>query len=460
MGRSGIRIQADVTQTMNPVDIIIRKRDGEALTREEINYFVRGFTAGRIPDYQVAAWAMAVYFRGMTDREITDLTLAMADSGDQFDLHDVLPPGTVIVDKHSSGGVGDKTTLAVGPVVAACGLPVGKLSGRGLSFTGGTIDKLESIPGWTAELSEAQFRKQLREIGLVVGAQTANLAPADKTLYALRDVTGTVPSLPLIAASIMSKKLAAGADAIVLDVKCGHGAFMETLEDARVLSRLMVTIGALAGRRTTALVTQMDQPLGVAVGHALEVKEAIATLHGAGPADFQELVETVAAEMLLIAGAARNQAEARLRVRDVLRSGAAFAKFRAFVAAQGGDIATVDNPALLPTAPVQIPVVADEDGFVQHIDARAIGLTVVALGGGRQKKSYPIDTRVGVSVLAKVGADVRRGDTLCLIHAADETSARWVTDRVREAYTIDPEPVAALPIVLDRISGDTIRREA
>ena len=312
---------------MNPVDIIVKKRDGHELSRQEIEFFVQGLTAGRIPDYQVAAWAMTVYFRGMTDRETTDLTLAMAASGDQLDLHDSLPPGTVIVDKHSSGGVGDKTTLAAGPIVAACGLPVGKMSGRGLSFTGGTIDKLESIPGWSAELSEAQFRRQLAEIGLVVAAQTANLAPADKSLYALRDVTGTVPSLPLIAASIMSKKLAAGADAIVLDVKCGHGAFMETLENARTLSRLMVAIGDLAGRKTTALITQMEQPLGRAVGNAMEVQEAIDTLRGEGPADFQELVETVSAEMLLIADAAHDREEAAGRVRAAIRSGAALAKF-------------------------------------------------------------------------------------------------------------------------------------
>jgi pyrimidine-nucleoside phosphorylase len=286
---------------MNPVDIIVKKRDGGELSRAEIEFFVRGITAGSIPDYQAAAWAMAVFFRGMTDQETTDLTLAMAASGDQLDLHDIFDDQVVIVDKHSSGGVGDKTTLAVAPIAAACGLPVAKMSGRGLSFSGGTIDKLESIAGWTAEISEEHFRRQVREIGLVVAAQTANLAPADKHLYALRDVTGAVPSLPLIAASIMSKKLAAGADAIVLDVKCGRGAFMETLDDARALGRLMVAIGSLAGRRVTALITQMEQPLGLAVGNALEVAEAIATLHGQGPADFQELVEAVAGEMLLIA---------------------------------------------------------------------------------------------------------------------------------------------------------------
>jgi pyrimidine-nucleoside phosphorylase len=436
---------------MNPVDIIVKKREGHELSRQEIEFFIQGLTAGRIPDYQVAAWAMAVYFRGMTDRETTDLTLAMAASGDQLDLHDSLPPGTIIVDKHSSGGVGDKTTLAAGPIVAACGLPVGKMSGRGLSFTGGTIDKLESIPGWSAELSEAQFRRQLADVGLVVAAQTTNLAPADKTLYALRDVTGTVPSLPLIAASIMSKKLAAGADAIVLDVKCGHGAFMETLDDARTLSRIMVAIGALSGRKTTALITQMEQPLGRAVGNAMEVQEAIDTLRGEGPADFQELVEMISAEMLLIANAAHSREEASDRVRAAITSGAALAKFAAFVAAQGGDARVVEERTLLPTAPVRVAVTAPCSGHVHAIDARAIGLAAVALGGGRQKKGEPIDPRVGVMVLAKVGHHVAAGDTLCTIHAADERSAHWMVDRLIEAYTLQPEQVHMLPILLDRI---------
>jgi pyrimidine-nucleoside phosphorylase len=436
---------------MNGVDIIVKKRDGHELSRAEIDFFIGGLTSGHIPDYQVAAWAMAVFFRGMSDRETTDLTLAMARSGDQFDLHDSLPPGTVIVDKHSSGGVGDKTTLAVGPIVAACGLPVGKMSGRGLSFTGGTIDKLESIPGWTAELSEAQFRRQLAEVGLVIAAQTANLAPADKTLYALRDVTGTVNSLPLIAASIMSKKLAAGADAIVLDVKCGHGAFMETLDGARDLSRIMVAIGKLAGRRTTALITQMEQPLGNAVGNVLEVQEAIATLRGEGPEDFQELVETVAGEMLLIADAVQSRDEAAGRVRQALRSGAALNKFAAFIAAQGGDARTVENWALLPAAPVQLPIAALGAGYVHAIDARRIGLATVALGGGRHKKGDPIDPRVGVMLHAKVGAHVAPGDPLCTVHAASEEAAAAQAEHLLAAYTLAAQPAGRLPILLDRV---------
>ena len=437
---------------MNPVDIIVKKRDGGELTAAEIGYFVHGLTAGAIPDYQVAAWAMAIFFRGMTPQETTDLTLAMAASGDQLDLHDAVP-GAIIVDKHSSGGVGDKTTLAVGPIVAACGLPVGKMSGRGLSFTGGTIDKLESIGGWSANLSEEHFRRQLREIGLVVAAQTANLAPADKVLYALRDVTGTVPSLPLIAGSIMSKKLAAGADAIVLDVKCGRGAFMETLADAQALSRLMVEIGVRSGRKVTALITQMEQPLGQAVGNALEVAEAIAALRGEGPADFQTLAELVAGEMLLIGGAAADAAEARSQVAGAIRSGAALAKFRDFVAAQGGDAAQVDDPTRLPTAPVIVPVAAPASGFVRRIDAREIGLATVAMGGGRMMKGEPIDFRVGAVVLAKVGDAVTVGQPLAMLHAASEGQVAEATRRIQAAYVIGAEPVAPLPILLDRISG-------
>lgn len=441
---------------MNPVDIIVKKRDGGRLSAEELRYFVDGFVAGDIPDYQVAAWAMAVYFQGMDPQETTALTMAMAESGDQLDLHHALPPGAIIVDKHSSGGVGDKTTLAVGPIVAACGLAVGKMSGRGLSFTGGTIDKLESIRGWSPELSEEQFLKQLQTVGLVVAGQTADLAPADKKLYALRDVTGTVPSLPLIAGSIMSKKLAAGADAIVLDVKCGHGAFMETLDQARALAELMVEIGSRAGRRMTALITQMEQPLGDAIGNALEVKEAIATLHGQGPADFQELVESVAAEMLRLGYGGEsglNAVDARSRISDVIASGAALEKFKAFVAAQGGDVALVDHPERLPAAPVTLPLTANADGYVQAIDARELGLTVVDLGGGRHKKSDPIDHRVGIVLARKVGARVNAGDLLCTIHAADEASAQAAAQRVRAAYRLGHGTVESLPIVYERISS-------
>jgi pyrimidine-nucleoside phosphorylase len=441
---------------MNPVDLIVKKREGGEHTEDELRFLMRGLVDGSIPDYQVSAWAMAVFFQGMTDAEITALTLIMAASGETLDLHDAVPAGVRIVDKHSSGGVGDKTTLAVGPIVAACGLPVGKMSGRGLSFTGGTIDKLESIEGWQAELDEPAFRRQLGEVGLVVAAQTANLAPADKALYALRDVTGTVPSLPLIAASIMSKKLAAGADAIVLDVKCGRGAFMETLADARELARLMVAIGKGAGRQVTALITSMEQPLGRAVGNALEVAEAIATLHGEGPDDFQELVERVAAEMVMLGQTQeeqRQQNAAVEQVRVAIRSGAAFEKFRAFVTAQGGDLRQVDDPSRLPAAPIVMPVPAPSAGTVVRIDAREIGLATVAMGGGRQAKGQAIDHRVGVICHAKVGDSVRKDMPLADIHAADKGRAREALARVQAAYMLDDTPVTPQPVILDRLSS-------
>ena len=440
---------------MNPVELITKKRDGGEHTPEELYFLAQGMVNDAIPDYQLAAWAMAVYFRGMSDAEATQLTLAMAESGDTLDLHDALSPGTLIVDKHSSGGVGDKTTLVVGPIVAACGLPVGKMSGRGLSFSGGTIDKLESIRGWSPELSEERFRRQLREIGLVIAGQTADLAPADKRLYALRDVTGTVPSLPLIAASIMSKKLAAGADAIVLDVKCGRGAFMENLDDARALARLMVAIGVGAGRQVTALITGMEQPLGRAVGNALEVREAIETLHGKGPADFQELVERVSAEMLLLGDpACRTLDAAQARIREAIGSGAAFEKLVAFVAAQGGDPEQIRHPERLPTAPVQQMLLAEQAGYVHGIDAREVGLAVVEMGGGRKKKGDAIDFGVGVLCLAKVGDRVEVGDPLCAVHAADESSALVALSRLRAAWRVEETATNPLPVVLDRIAGD------
>ena len=441
---------------MNAVEIIVKKRDGLELSAQEIEFFIQGYTAGRIPDYQAAAWAMAVYFRGMTDAETTALTLAMAASGEQLDFHGALPAGTRVVDKHSSGGVGDKTTLAVAPIVAACGLYVGKMSGRGLSFTGGTIDKLESIAGWSPDVSEARFLAQLRAIGLVIAGQTADLAPADKALYALRDVTGTVPSLPLIAASIMSKKLAAGADAIVLDVKCGRGAFMETFEAAHALARTMVAIGTRAGREVVALITQMGQPLGRAIGHALEVREAIATLHGTGPTDFQALVEQVAVEMIRLAAPGGMVEEAaRDRVAAVIADGTALAKFRDFVAAQGGDVTQVDDPDRLPAAPVRLPVLAARAGTIAGIEPRALGLAVVALGGGRERKGDPIDHRVGIVLAAKVGDRVAVGEALCVIHAADEAGAVRVLPEVQAAFTLSTDPVTPLPLLLGRVTAET-----
>ncbi len=330
---------------MRAVDIIIKKRDKGVLTREEIDFFVEGFTRGDIPDYQAAAFAMAVMLNGMNAEETTYLTLAMARSGEVLDLTGVVD---FVVDKHSTGGVGDKTTLVVEPAVATCGLPVGKMSGRGLGFTGGTLDKLESIPGYRTDLSTEEFIQQLKEIGLVLTGQSKDLAPADGKLYALRDVTGTVPSIPLIASSVMSKKIAGGAHAIVLDVKVGLGAFMETLESARELSRLMVDIGRLSGRKVVALLSDMNQPLGQAVGNALELKEAIDTLHGGGPEDFREHCLVVASHMLKVGGKAASLEEARQMVERVIAEGKAWEKFRQLVAAQGGDVSYVDHPEKLP----------------------------------------------------------------------------------------------------------------
>jgi len=436
---------------MRIVDIITKKRDGGELTRDEIEAFIRGYVSGDVPDYQAAALCMAIYFRGMTPRETADLTEAMAFSGATLDLSDVAP---IIVDKHSSGGVGDKTTLVVGPMVASLGLPVGKMSGRGLSFSGGTLDKLESIPGYRVDLSIEQFRRQLREVGLVVAGQTHELAPADGKLYALRDVTGTVPSLPLIASSIMSKKIAAGAHAIVLDVKVGQGAFMETLPAAVELAQLMVQIGRRLGRRVTALIGDMSQPLGLAVGNALEVAEAIETLHGRGPADFRQHCIDVAAEMLLIAGpaatptAAEVQA-ARERAAATLDDGRAWAKFRQWIAAQGGDLAAVDEPDRLPRAAFVAPLRAPADGYVAGIDAREVGYTVVDLGGGRARKGDPIDPAVGVVLepAGKVGGKVRAGEPLLWVHAATAAALAAALDRLARAYRFSDTAVAAPPVV-------------
>jgi len=457
---------------MNAVDIILKKRDGYALTDAEIYYFVDNFVNGTIPDYQAASWSMAIYFQGMTEAETTTLTLAMAASGTQLGLHtDAALTNRIVVDKHSSGGVGDKTTLAVAPIVAACGLPVGKMSGRGLSFTGGTIDKLESIPGWTPDVGETEFQHQLQQVGLVIAGQTANLAPADKLLYALRDVTGTVDCLPLIASSIMSKKLAAGADAIVLDVKCGKGAFMPTPEAARPLAALMIHIGAQAGRNMTALISQMDQPLGQAVGNAVELSEAIAALRGKGPADFQTLVEAIASEMLAV-GQRRLVAQyptkqdapaalswlwsledAATSVQQVIRDGTALAKFRAFVTAQGGDPTCIDRPEKLPQAPIQQPFYPHGTGYIASLDARTIGLIVLEMGGGRRKKGDEVDHRVGIICHAKVGDQITEKQPLFTIHAADDAQAEMALNRLRDAYQLQENPVQSLPIIYDVLTA-------
>jgi pyrimidine-nucleoside phosphorylase len=438
---------------MRIVDIITRKRDGGELSRGELEFFIRGYVGGDVPDYQAAAFCMAVYFRGMTPQETTHLTEAMAFSGDTLDLHDV---AAFIVDKHSSGGVGDKTSLVVAPMVASLGVPVGKMSGRGLSFSGGTLDKLEAIPGFRVDLTIEEFKRQLRAVGVVVAGQTHELAPADGKLYALRDVTGTVPSLPLIAGSIMSKKIAAGADAIVLDVKVGKGAFMETLPAAVELAELMAQIGRGLGRKVTALIGDMSQPLGRAVGNALEVTEAIATLHGRGPADFRQHCVDVAGEMLLIADASGTRflgetgfLEARAKAAATLDNGAAWTRFRQWIAAQGGDLAYVDDPSRLPRAPIIEPLRAPRPGYVAAIDAREVGFTVVDLGGGRAKKGDPVDPAVGI-VLAergKIGGKVAAGEPLLWVHARDEAACAAALARLAAAYAFSDAPVPAPPVV-------------
>ncbi|MBS3751039.1 MAG: thymidine phosphorylase, partial [Anaerolineales bacterium] len=362
---------------MRAIDIIIKKREKKELTEEEIRFFINGFTAGEIPDYQAAAWAMAVLLNGMTPRETKDLTMVMVESGDILDLSEVAPNA---VDKHSSGGVGDKTTLVVEPVVAACGLPVGKMSGRGLNFSGGTLDKMESIPGYRCDLNQDEFLNQLQEIGMVLTGQTADLAPADGELYALRDVTGTVDSIPLIASSIMSKKIAAGAHAIVLDVKIGLGAFMESLDLARELGELMVNIADLAGRKAVALLSDMNQPLGIAVGNALEVKEAIDTLHGNGPQSFWEHCQEVAAHMLIAGGKANDAEEGRELVEKAVQGGQAWERFLDLVSAQEGDVSYLKDPQKLPQAALIKTVNAPRSGFIKQIHARRVGETAVLLG--------------------------------------------------------------------------------
>ncbi len=433
---------------MRAIDIIEKKRDGYELTGEEIDFFIQGYTRGDIPDYQAAAWLMAIYLRGMSERETRDLTLAMARSGDMLDLSDVAP---VVADKHSSGGIGDKVTLVVAPVVAACGVPVGKMTGRGLGFTGGTVDKLESIPGFRTNLSPQEFKAQLARIGIVITGQSENLAPADRKLYALRDVTGTVSSLPLIVSSIMSKKLAGGATAILLDVKVGSGAFMKTVEEATRLAEAMVRLGRELGRRVGALVSDMNQPLGWAVGNALEVQEAINVLHEAGPPDLREHCLVVAAEMLALAGRVANSGEGAELAAQAIADGSAWRKFRAMVAAQGGDIRFVDEPDRLPRAPIIEPVPAPAEGYLQKVDAAQIGRAVVDLGGGREKKGDPIDHSVGVVVHYKVGEWVQKGTPLCTIYASDRVRLERARARLLGAHTVGPEPVPSLPLFYKKI---------
>ena len=398
---------------MRMIDIIEKKRDGMSLTREEIEFFVNGYTRGEVPDYQASSLAMAIFFQDMNDEERAALTMSMVNSGERIDLSDI---NGIKVDKHSTGGVGDTTTLVLAPLVAAVGVPVAKMSGRGLGHTGGTIDKLESVKGFNVEISEKDFIKLVNDNQVAVIGQSGNLTPADKKLYALRDVTGTVNSIPLIASSIMSKKIAAGADAIVLDVKTGSGAFMKTLDDAEALAHAMVRIGNNVGRNTMAIISDMSQPLGNAVGNALELKEAIATLKGNGPKDLTELVLTLGSQMVVLAEQAASLDEAREMLVDAIKTGKALNKFKTFLSNQGGDDSIVDSPEKLPSAKYQVEFKAKKDGFITEIIANEIGVASMMLGAGRQTKEDVIDLGVGIVLNKKVGEHVEKGENILIIH--------------------------------------------
>ena len=430
---------------MRMIDIIEKKRDGKSLSKEEIEFFIKGYTEGDIPDYQASSLAMAIFFQDMNEEERAALTMAMVNSGDVIDLSKV---NGIKVDKHSTGGVGDTTTLVLAPLVAAVGVPVAKMSGRGLGHTGGTIDKLESIDGFHVEISEADFIKLVNEDQVAVIGQTGNLTPADKKLYALRDVTGTVNSIPLIASSIMSKKIAAGADAIVLDVKTGNGAFMKTLEDAEALAHAMVSIGNNVGRNTMAIISDMSQPLGRAIGNALELKEAIDTLNGQGPEDLTELVLTLGSQMVVLAERASTLEEARQLLNEAIENGSALDKFKTFLENQGGDASVVDSPELLPTAEYQIDYKAKSSGVVSELIANEIGVASMRLGAGRQTKEDDIDLSVGIVLNKKVGDNVNEGESLLTIHSNREN----VDDVIKKLdESIEIKAQAKTPTLIHKI---------
>lgn len=439
---------------LRPYDIILKKRNGEVLSAEEIEFMVHEYTNGSIPDYQMAAFLMAVYFRGFTEEETVHFTMAMVRTGEILDLSAI--PGRK-VDKHSTGGVGDKTTLVLAPMVAAAGVPVAKMSGRGLGHTGGTLDKVECFPGFNVALEPSSLADQVRRIGIAIAGHSSRLVPADAKIYALRDVTATVDSIPLIASSVMSKKIAGGADAIVLDVKVGSGAFMRNFDQALQLAQTMVRIGALAGRPTVALITHMDQPLGRAVGNSLEVKEAISALKGEGPQDLMELCLVLGSHMLLLAGACSSTHEAAQILQQTIDSGSALQKLRDLVKAQGGNAEAVDNPELLPQAPLLQPVHATSEGFVHQVDALLVGRAAVALGAGRLTKESPVDPAVGVTLEKKVGDPVARGDVLAWIHARDASTAGYASELVSRAFVISPEPVQPPRLVKCIVSNEGVR---
>ena len=433
---------------MQAVELIRKKRDGYTLSTEEISWFIAEYMREQIPDYQMSSWLMAVYWQGMDARETSDLTMAMARSGEELHVRDVISP---VVDKHSTGGVGDKVTLAVAPLVAACGVAVGKMTGRGLGHTGGTVDKLESVTGFRATLSREEFMRILTQHSLVLASQSHDLAPADGRMYALRDVTGTIESIPLIAASIMSKKLAIGASHLLLDVKVGSGAFMKTVEQARQLAETMVAIGQLAGLHTVAAITSMGQPLGHAIGNALEMAEAIAILHGSGPKDVSDLCYHEAAELLVMTGSAGSFSEAESRVEHAVRSGAAVAKLAEVISAQGGNAQQIEQPQLLPAAPVRSMLDAPRSGYIEGIQSEQIGLVSMQLGAGRFKKGEQIDHRTGLVLQAKVGEYRRAGEPLVEIHARTDAEASSVRDALLACYSWSDNPAMVGPLVYDTI---------
>lgn len=429
---------------MRMYDLILKKKQGKELNTEEINWMIKEFTEGRIPDYQMSAMTMAICFQGMDKRETFDLTMAMRDSGDVLDLSRI---DGIKVDKHSTGGVGDKVSLVLTPIVASLGVPVAKMSGRGLGHTGGTIDKLESFSGFSTEISEEKFIDSVNTIGIAIAGQTANLAPADKKLYALRDVTATVDQMSLIASSIMSKKLASGADAIVLDVKTGNGAFMQKEEDAIALAKAMVDIGNRAGKQTVAVITDMDEPLGNAVGNALEIKEVIDALHGDGPEDLMEVVYALGTQMLLLAKRAEDEEIARNLITESIQERKALKKFAEFIENQGGNREEILHPDMLPKARYVIPVLAEEEGYIERILAQDIGIACMTLGGGRENKESTIDHGVGIILTKKISDTVKKGETLALIHANSKEKAVLASNLVKNAYQIAKEPAKKAPMV-------------
>lgn len=441
---------------MRMYDIIAKKRDGKELSFEELKFFINGYCEGSIPDYQASAMLMAIYLRGMSHRETVDLTVLMADSGDRIDLS---PIKGVKVDKHSTGGVGDKTTLIIAPIVAACGVPVAKMSGRGLGHTGGTIDKLEAIPGFRTSLSRDEFISNVQQIGICIAGQTANLASADKKLYALRDVTATVSSIPLIASSIMSKKIASGANKIVLDVKTGSGAFMKTLDESIELARTMVEIGNRAGRESVAIVTDMDVPLGNAVGNSLEVKEALNTLKGRGPKDLETISFEIAARMLELAGKGDMEL-CRNEVRRVVYDGSALKKFAAMVKRQGGDSEVTNDDSILGKANYTLDVVADRDGYVESIKTDVLGIASMMLGAGRETKESSIDYMAGIILEKKTGMKVEKGEVLATLHTNSEEKLKETESVLREAYVFSNRQPEARPIILAFVDSAGMRKYA